>query len=292
LILEAALMKRVYKFNTVAVTALLAVAACSSAPQPNPHIQQLETALSQAYADPFVADRGATQLRQAEATLRTARSAWMDKKENIADHNIEMSEAYLQLATLKGSQARTSAQIEKLKSTQGDVRVESRDRQLNQAQMEAQAQTAKAQAMQTELDQARGALKEYEIQQRELGATLVLQDLMFEVDSSNLRAGAENRLLPLIKYLQASPTTNIRIEGHTDSTGSDSYNQDLSARRAESVGAALSMAGIDRARIQTAGMGESKPIASNDTVSGREQNRRVEITLIQSGQQAGAPAPR
>jgi outer membrane protein OmpA-like peptidoglycan-associated protein len=282
--------KRSKKLGTLAVGSFIVLAGCSSAPKPNPHIQQLEIALSQAYADPYVADRGATQLRQAEETLRAARSAWMDKKEPVADHNTEMTEAYLQLANIKGAQAKTAADIEKLKSAQGDVRVEARERQLSQAQMQAEQEAAKARAMQAELEQAKSALKEYEIQQRELGATLVLQDVMFEVNSANLRPGAENRLQPLIKYLQANSATNIRIEGHTDSTGSDSYNEALSARRAEAVGAELGRAGIDRARIQTVGMGESKPIASNDTVSGREQNRRVEVTLIQTATRASAPA--
>ena len=70
---------------------------------------------------------------------------------------------------------------------------------------------------------------------------------------------------------------NLAVTGHTDSTGSDKYNQALSERRAQSVTNYLVENGIDSKRIETMGMGESQPIASNATESGRSQNRRVEL---------------
>ena len=73
---------------------------------------------------------------------------------------------------------------------------------------------------------------------------------------------------------------SIRIAGFTDSTGSESYNQQLSERRAEAVKNALAGAGVNPARMTTAGYGESQPIASNDTDEGRSQNRRVELNQI------------
>lgn len=136
--------------------------------------------------------------------------------------------------------------------------------------------------MQSQITALQSELNEYEIQQRELGATLVLQDVMFEVDSATLRAGAENRLTPLINYLRRHDGVKVRIEGHTDSSGDDAYNAQLSKKRAETVAQAMINSGIARDRIETAGMGESKPIATNATTSGREENRRVEITLIES----------
>jgi outer membrane protein OmpA-like peptidoglycan-associated protein len=74
--------------------------------------------------------------------------------------------------------------------------------------------------------------------------------------------------------------TIIQIEGHTDSTGSDSYNQLLSERRASSVRDFLLNQGIEPRRTRATGYGERYPIASNDTAAGREQNRRVELTLV------------
>jgi len=74
--------------------------------------------------------------------------------------------------------------------------------------------------------------------------------------------------------------TIIEVAGHTDSVGSDQYNQQLSERRANSVAAYLSSHGVDRSRMVTIGAGEAHPVATNDTDAGRAQNRRVEITIV------------
>lgn len=81
--------------------------------------------------------------------------------------------------------------------------------------------------------------------------------------------------------LQEHPDLRISIEGHTDSDGDDAFNKQLSERRAESVKAHLVEAyGIDPSRLETAGFGESKPVAPNDTPEGRQQNRRVELVRL------------
>ena len=80
--------------------------------------------------------------------------------------------------------------------------------------------------------------------------------------------------------LQEFDQTLIEAAGHTDSTGSNSYNQNLSQQRASSVGSYLIEKGIVTERVLTIGHGESRPVADNKTASGREQNRRVELTLV------------
>lgn len=71
----------------------------------------------------------------------------------------------------------------------------------------------------------------------------------------------------------------VRVEGHTDSIASEAYNQTLSERRAEAVADWLAAHGVDRQRLRTVGWGESRPVATNDTPSGRQQNRRVEVII-------------
>jgi outer membrane protein OmpA-like peptidoglycan-associated protein len=88
--------------------------------------------------------------------------------------------------------------------------------------------------------------------------------------------------------LQASPDRKVIIEGHTDSVGSDEYNQQLSERRAMAVQSALMQRGVSGGQINAAGKGETFPVASNDDSGGRQQNRRVE--LIFSNEQSGQPA--
>jgi len=105
-------------------------------------------------------------------------------------------------------------------------------------------------------------------------------DYLFAVNSSSLLAGSYDELNRVANVLKQYPETNIQIAGHTDSTGAEDYNQRLSERRAESVKNALVGMGVNPSRLTTVGYGESKPIASNNTEAGRQQNRRVEIRII------------
>jgi outer membrane protein OmpA-like peptidoglycan-associated protein len=105
-------------------------------------------------------------------------------------------------------------------------------------------------------------------------------DYLFAVNSSTLLPGAYDELERVSKVLQQYPETTIRISGHTDSTGSESYNQTLSERRANAVKNTLVGMGVNPARLTTIGYGESKPVASNSTEAGRQQNRRVEIRIV------------
>ena len=100
-------------------------------------------------------------------------------------------------------------------------------------------------------------------------------EVMFDFDSSTLKPGAYSEMDRVAVILNKYPQTTIRVEGHTDSKGSEAYNQTLSEKRAMAVKNALTQRGVDPARIQTVGFGESQPISSNDAV-----NRRVNIVII------------
>src|SRR6185369_4260421 len=97
---------------------------------------------------------------------------------------------------------------------------------------------------------------------------------VFEFDHSDLTAGAKDTLQRAVAILKDHPEANVEIQGHTDSKGSDKYNQALSERRANSVKAYLVSQGISASRITTIGYGESQPAASNETAAGRAINRR------------------
>jgi OOP family OmpA-OmpF porin len=116
------------------------------------------------------------------------------------------------------------------------------------------------------------------------GPVVILGDVLFETGRSQLRPGARQNLYKLVDFLKHHPDRPVVIEGHTDSRGSESYNLDLSERRARSVEAFLSRSGIDPGRITARGYGEAYPVAPNDTQAGRLQNRRVEVYLPQPGQ--------
>jgi outer membrane protein OmpA-like peptidoglycan-associated protein len=104
--------------------------------------------------------------------------------------------------------------------------------------------------------------------------------LLFDVDKADLRPASKANIEVLAKTLNKYPDTNILIEGDTDNTGSEEYNLKLSERRAQSVANYLMSLGVPASRMSTVGLGESNPIASNDTEYGRQQNRRVEVAIF------------
>lgn len=106
--------------------------------------------------------------------------------------------------------------------------------------------------------------------------------ILFDFDSATLRTGSEDNLGNLAASLQKYPNTDVLVVGHTDASGSDSYNQKLSEERAGSASSYLIRQGISASRITTIGKGEREPVASNDTDYGRQQNRRVEVAIFPS----------
>jgi len=105
-------------------------------------------------------------------------------------------------------------------------------------------------------------------------------NVTFATNSSDLSPAFFDVLNSVGKVLGEFNKTVVEVAGHTDSTGSDSYNQSLSERRAGSVSSYLTSQGVAQQRIITVGMGESRPVADNTTDSGRQANRRVEITMV------------
>lgn len=107
----------------------------------------------------------------------------------------------------------------------------------------------------------------------------VKNEVLFDFNSSALRSASRSSLREMSDVFQKYPDTTIRVEGHTDSVGSASYNERLSERRADSVARYLETLGVRSSRIDAIGFGESQPRASNSTASGRQLNRRVEIHI-------------
>ena len=106
-----------------------------------------------------------------------------------------------------------------------------------------------------------------------------MSDVLFRSGSFELLPGARERLAKVSGIVLAYPSLHVAIEGHTDSVGSDDYNQQLSERRAQAVRDYFVQQGINSANVEAHGYGKTEPIATNDTPEGRQQNRRVELIL-------------
>ncbi|HUQ82959.1 MAG TPA: OmpA family protein [Gemmatimonadaceae bacterium] len=112
--------------------------------------------------------------------------------------------------------------------------------------------------------------------------------LLFDFDSDVVRSEARTNLRNLATSLDKYPGSELLIVGHTDSVGTDSYNLALSQRRAASAAAYLASQGVDRARVSSKGLGETEPVAGNDTDAGRGKNRRVEVAIYAGEAQRAA----
>lgn len=131
------------------------------------------------------------------------------------------------------------------------------------------------------------ALADYQEVQKDIplkniavGSKIVLRNIFFDFDKSTLRSESTSELERLIKLLQDVPSMRIEISGHTDNKGADEYNLKLSESRAKTVVEYLVEKGIDKSRLESAGYGESQPMATNDTEEGRQENRRTEFKIL------------
>ena len=132
-------------------------------------------------------------------------------------------------------------------------------------------------------------LKELNAKKTGRGMVITLGDVLFSTNKAQLESGGTRNVQKLADFLKQYPNQKILVEGFTDSTGSDSYNQGLSERRANAVRTALIDMGTNNNRVTARGYGESFPVGGNDTAAGRQLNRRVEIILSDS---KGNIAPR
>jgi len=158
-----------------------------------------------------------------------------------------------------------------------------RDADAARAAAEGQAQNAQARS-EREKNELRARLREQlnvilETKETARGLIVNLSDVLFDTGKADLKPGAREKLARLSGVLLSNPGLHIEVEGHTDSVGGDSYNQQLSESRAGSVRDYLVRGGIASNTVGTAGFGESKPVASNGTAAGKQQNRRVELVV-------------
>jgi len=111
------------------------------------------------------------------------------------------------------------------------------------------------------------------------GPVLTVGDVLFDFEEATLHQNAEGTMAKAADYLKKNPQRIAVVEGHTDHTGEQSYNQMLSEARSQSVKEALMSHGVAESRIKTKGLGETQPVADNSTLEGRKANRRVEVVF-------------
>ena len=156
--------------------------------------------------------------------------------------------------------------------------------QVQAAQNEAQQARGQAQAAQQQLANEQQQLKQMQTEQlgarqTDQGMVVTLSNVLFSTGKATLQPGANLQIDRLAAYLKDHPKQRVLIEGNTDNTGSADLNQRLSGLRAQAVAQALELRGVQTDQYQTIGLGESYPVAGNDTSAGRQQNRRVDVVF-------------
>ena len=235
---------------------------------------------AQAYADGL-----------AHVALRQAQTADALERQSIAAREADsLKTARLnRLLSLTEAQRNALAQQQQLSQSeiaalrQQNTAAEQRADSLRRAAEEANAKLNDA------LTQLRSLVAEItNIKETSRGLVISLSDILFDVNKATLKPGATANVEKISAILNQYPSYNISVEGHTDATGSDAYNQQLSERRAASVREALIAGGVSAERITSKGFGKTQPVASNDTPAGRQQNRRVEVIVLGAGKVADA----
>lgn len=294
---------------------ILALTGCASGPRPNAALEQARTAYAKARSTPDVQQYARVPLYDAERVLNKAEKAEDDEEmtrlAKLAEKQVAVAVA---VAERKKAEADTQAveqQKQKAILQARQKELDEKSRQIDKARKEVEAAQIQTQEMKREAEKARRQaeekareaeekareaalarrkadrleqeMAELKAQKTDRGMVLTLGDVLFETGQAALMPGAMRTIDKLADFLRENPERNLVIEGHTDNVGSDEFNLKLSRRRAESVRDALLARGVGGARMITRRYGENYPVASNATAGGRQQNRRVEIIILDEG---------
>jgi outer membrane protein OmpA-like peptidoglycan-associated protein len=278
-------MNGAIRIAAAAAAGVLGLAGCASTPDINADLAAAQAAVSEAKTDQRVVDHAPVQLQEAQRDLRKAEELASDRggSDTIVSHYSYLATRGAQTATALGEKGAIEQQIAQTSKERESIRLQAREREVDQAK--GQASMAKAEA-----DEMAQRLAELQAEQTaDRGIVLTLQDVLFDVGRAELQPGAQRTIDDLARFMSDYPDRRVRIEGFTDSTGSDEFNRQLSESRSFAVRDALARAGVSADRIDVRGYGEMYPVASNDSNEGRQLNRRVEILISdENGQIAAA----
>jgi outer membrane protein OmpA-like peptidoglycan-associated protein len=268
---------------TAATAIAMTFAGCASAPTTNPALENARTAVRSAEADPNVAMYTALDLQAAKNELQEAESAAMKHDEADIAQPAYLAAQTARLAQIKASAKADDARVAAGQTERDRIQLSARTTEVDNAKLARDQANRKASALQSEVDALNA-------KPTDRGLVLTLGDVLFDTGKAGLNPGASRNLDQLVQFLTEHEDRRVEIDGYTDSVGTDSFNVDLSQRRADTVKSVLVSRGIDSSRIVSRGYGKEFEVASNSEASGRQLNRRVEIVI--GGENGAAVAAR
>jgi outer membrane protein OmpA-like peptidoglycan-associated protein len=268
--------RKVITLVAAAVASVL-LASCSTAPTRPEGADEARSKLMQLQSDPQLATRAPVAINEAELAVHAAEQPQQDKE--LGEHLVFIADRKVETAAALAQSRFLVDQREMLSEQRESARLDSRTREVDRARSDAASARQNAAAAQQQADALQRQIAEFNAKATDRGLVVTLGDLLFDTGKSELKGGAARNLSKLAAFLNENKDRNVMIEGHTDNVGTDGFNIGLSQRRADSVKAYLVGDGIAPSRIVTSGKGEASPVAGNDTASGRQQNRRVEVII-------------
>lgn len=261
--------------NTKLLTGMalaMTIAGCADIPKTNLALDTARRAVQSAESDPNVGKYSALDLQAAKGELKEAESAAMKHNEAAIAQPAYLAAQTARLAQIKASAKADDARVAAGQTERDRIQLSTRTSEVDSAKLARDQATQKAAGLQSEID----ALK---AKSTDRGLVLTLGDVLFDTGKADLNPGAARNLDQLVQFLTEHGDRRVEIDGYTDSVGTDSFNLDLSQRRADAVKAVLVTRGIDSSRIASRGYGKAFGIASNADAGGRQLNRRVEIVI-------------
>jgi len=282
------------RYLSPASLSLLCLAGCGGLPDRVDSLEQARTSVSAVEREPLSGRVAGEELMAARDALAAADEAYEEKEPlTVIEHHAYVAQRYADISRELVSEASAREEVQRGEAERNRIIADARTREAEQAaraaqvatrELDVQTRAVEEQARAAQAAEDRNLALERELEQLEArntdrGLVLTLGDVLFDTGQATLKPGAATTIDRLAQFMSDYAERSVRIEGHTDSAGSDELNQGLSERRAAAVEAALLDRGVNSQRITTVGYGEARPIAGNDTAGGRQQNRRVEIVV-------------
>jgi outer membrane protein OmpA-like peptidoglycan-associated protein len=300
------LSKRTLAAAPIAAFASVILVACVATVHHNDMLERARADVATAQANPNVAGEARADLATAVAALNQGDAMLQAGKPAAdVDHQAYLADRFALAAERGAEYAVSEKAIANANNRRNNVVIDAREQEAARATQLAQTETLKADAAmadaqisaqqnaaaQQRAQELESALADLQAKKTDRGLVITLGDVLFATGQADLKSGARRSLEKLSAFLHEYPQRTVQIEGFTDSVGSDDYNQGLSERRADAVRDALTSMGISSDRIQARGLGKSSPVADNESATGRQQNRRVEVIISESDGRTATISP-
>lgn len=271
---------RLSALGLIASATIATLSACSSVPPGNPLLEQARSDYRVAQDSPQTRQYAATELSQANTALSLANEAFARRDEpGQVTHLAYLAKQQTALAQAVARQRAAEQAVITANAQRDQQRLGARTREADASRADAQAARMQASDSQARSAELEAQLRDMNARQTERGLVITIGDLLFDTNQAIIKPEGLRDVEKLADFMKRHPERLVLVEGFTDNVGSEVANLRLSRLRADAVRNALLAQGISADHVTAQGYGESHPVARDDSMQGRQLNRRVEIVV-------------